>query len=102
MTLHRSEFSQLDLDMEQGNGGVRLIQSHHGGLDVPTDERVRGRVTEIQVVHGGDAPSILRVPSGQELWVAEEADKGLPEEPWTGEAIPSSSWEFLVTVQTSR
>ena len=87
---------------EGPGGGVRLIESHHGGLDVPTDERVRGRVTGIQVVQDGDAPSILRVPSGQELRAAEEADEGLLEDPWTGEAIPSGSWEFLVTVQTSR
>jgi hypothetical protein len=87
---------------EGPKGGVRLIESHHGGLDVPTDERVRGRVTEIQVVQDGDAPSILRVASGQELQAAEEADEGLLEDPWTGEAIPSGSWEFLVTVQTSR
>ena len=54
------------------------------------------------MVQDGDAASILRVPSGQELQAAEEVDEDLLEDPWTGEAIPSGSWEFLVTVQTSR
>ncbi|WP_091372769.1 DUF6578 domain-containing protein [Geodermatophilus sp. DSM 45219] len=87
---------------EEPDGGVRLIESHHGGLDVSTDERVQGRVTEIQVVQDRDAPSVLRVPSGQELHASEEADEDLLEDPWTGDAIPSRSGDFLVTVQTSR
>ena len=87
---------------EGPDGEVRLVESHHGGLDVPTDVRVRGRVTEIQVIRDADAPSILRVPSGQELHASEEADGDPLEDPWTGDAIPSWSWEFLVTVRTSR
>ncbi len=87
--------------LEGPEGGLRLMESHHGGLDVPPGERVRGRVTEIQVVQeDGDAPSILRLPSGQELRAAEEADESLLEDPWTGEVIPLGDW-FLITVQTS-
>ncbi len=87
---------------EGPEGGVRLIESHHGGLDVPTDERVRGRVTEIQVLQNGDAPSVLRVPSADELHASENADEEPLQDPWTGDAIRSESWEFLITVQTSR
>lgn len=88
--------------LEEPDGRVRLIESHHGGLDVSTTERVRGRVTEIQVLQDEDALSIMRVPSGDEMHAAEEADAHPLEEPWTGDPIPSKSWEFRVTVQTSR
>jgi hypothetical protein len=87
---------------EGPDGGVRLSESHHGGLDVPTDERIQGRVTDIRVVRDGDTPPILRVPSGQELRAAEEALDDLLQDPWSGEPVPSGSWDFLVTVQTSQ
>lgn len=87
---------------EEPDDRVRLIESHHGGLDVPTSERIRGRVTEIQVLQDEDALSILRVPRADEMHTAEEADLHPREDPWTREPIPPRSWEFLVTVQTSR
>jgi hypothetical protein len=88
---------------EGPDGRVRMLESHHGGLNVLTDERVRGRVTEIQVVQDGGEQSILRIPSADELHAAEEADTSPLEGSWTGDPLPlGSNWEFLVTVQTSR
>jgi hypothetical protein len=88
----------------KGPGGrMRLTETHHDGLDVPADERVRGRVTEIRVVHdAGVTQAILRVPSGQALLGFDEDDDGHLEDPWTGDVITSGSFEFLVTVRTSR
>jgi hypothetical protein len=84
------------------DGRSRLAESHHGGLDVRAGERVRGRVTEIQVVHdGGIGQPILRVPSGQALRGFDEHDDGHLEDPWTGDVIASESREFLVTVRTA-
>lgn len=82
---------------------MRLIESHHGGLDVRAGERVRGRVTGIQVMQdGGAARSVLRVPSGAALRGFDEDDDGHLEDPWTGDVIASESNEFLVNVRTSR
>jgi hypothetical protein len=84
------------------DGRIRLIETHHG-LDVPADARVRGRVTEIQVVQeSGTARPILRVPSGQALLGFDDGDDGHLEDPWTGDVIASESRDFLVTVRTSR
>jgi hypothetical protein len=85
------------------DGRMRLIESHHGGLGVRADERVRGRVTEIQVVReDGTAQSILRLPSGHALRGYDDGDDGHLEDPWTGDVITTESREFLVTVRTSR
>jgi hypothetical protein len=85
------------------NGQLRLIESHHGGLDVRADERVRGRVTEIQVIQdGGAALPILRIPSGAALRGFDEDDDGRLEDLWTGDVIEARSDGFLVTVRTSR
>ena len=85
------------------DGRLRLSETHHGGLDLAADERVRGRVTEIQVVHEGGTPlPVLRVPSGRALRGFDDDDDGHLEDPWTGDVITSDSREFLVTVQTSR
>ncbi|MCF6743467.1 hypothetical protein E9529_04105 [Blastococcus sp. KM273128] len=85
------------------DGRERLAESHHGGLDVRADERVRGRVTDIQVVRdGGVAQAVLRLPSGQALRGFDDGDDGHLEDPWTGDLLPSGSTEFLVTVRTSR
>jgi hypothetical protein len=82
------------------DGQVRLIETHH---HIDPDERVRGRVTEIQVVQdGGTTQPILRVPSGRALRGFDDDDDGHLEGPWTGDALPSGSGEFLVTVRTSR
>jgi hypothetical protein len=87
---------------EGPDGQIRLIETHHG-LDVPADARVRGRVTEIQVVQeSGTARPILRVPSGQALLGFDDGDDGHLEDPWTGDVIASGSRDFLVTVRTSR
>ena len=84
------------------DGQMRLAESHHGGLDVSADQRVRGRVTEIQVVHeGGATQAILRLPSGQALGGFDDDDDGHLEDPWTGDVVTSDSLEFLVTVRTS-
>ncbi|MGY2083918.1 DUF6578 domain-containing protein [Blastococcus sp. SYSU DS0539] len=84
------------------DGQMRLAESHHGGLDVSADERVRGRVTEIQVVHdGGGTQAILRLPSGEALRGFDDDDDGHLEDPWTGDVVTSASLEFLVTVRTS-
>jgi hypothetical protein len=87
---------------EDPDGRARLVESHHGGLDVAADERVRGRVTEIHVVQdSGALLPVLRVPSGAALRGFDEVDDGHLEDPWTGEVLASTSSEFLVTVQTS-
>ena len=84
------------------DGHMRLSETHHGGLDVPADERVLGRVTEIQVVQdGGTTLPILRVPSGRALRGFDDEDDGHLEDPWTGDVITSASRTFLVTVQTT-
>jgi hypothetical protein len=84
-------------------GRMRLIETHHGGLDVPADERVRGRTTEIHVVpDAGAAQPILRLPSGRALRGFDDDDDGHLEDPWTGDVITSGSTDFLVTVRTSR
>ncbi|WP_324276871.1 hypothetical protein [Blastococcus brunescens] len=50
------------------DGRLRRVESHHGGLSVAAEERVHGRVIEIQVVEDdGTAQPIHRVPSGQAL-----------------------------------
>jgi hypothetical protein len=88
---------------EGPDGQVRLIETHHGGLDVSADERVRGRVVELQVVlETGDAQSVLRVPSRPEMTRFDDGDDWLLTDPWTGEVITSRTVEFLVTVRPSR
>ncbi|SEK58535.1 hypothetical protein SAMN04515665_103105 [Blastococcus sp. DSM 46786] len=85
------------------DGLLRLAESRHGGLDVPADQRIRGRVTEIRVVQaGGVTQAVLRVPSGQALRGFGDDDDGHLEDPWTGDVVPSATSEFLVTVRTSR
>jgi hypothetical protein len=85
------------------DGQVHLTETHHGGLDVRAGERVRGRVTEIQVTQdGATAQPILRVPGGQALRGFDEDDDGHLEDPWTGDVIASEGSEFLVTVRTAR
>jgi hypothetical protein len=87
---------------EDPDGRARLVESHHGGLDVAADERVRGRVTEIHVVQdGGALVPVLRLPSGPALRGFDEADDGHLEDPWTGDVVASAGSEFLVTVRTS-
>ena len=89
--------------VEAPDGQTRLVESHHGGLSVDADERVQGRVTEIQVVlDGGALVPVLRLPSGAALRGFDEADDGHLEDPWSGDVVASTSSEFLVTVQTSR
>lgn len=84
------------------DGRMRLTETHHGGLDVSADERVRGRVIDVQVVQdGGSALSILRVPSGRALRGFDD-DDGHLEDPWIGDVIISAGEEFLVIVRTSR
>lgn len=85
------------------DGQMRLVASHHGGLSVAADERVRGRVVETHVVQeDGTAQPVLRVPSGPALRGFDDGDDGHLEDPWTGDVIPSGSRNFLVTVRTSR
>ncbi|MGY1844170.1 DUF6578 domain-containing protein [Modestobacter sp. SYSU DS0875] len=85
------------------DGRVHLVETHHGGLDVAADERVRGRVTDIQAVQGaGAAQPVLRVPGGPALRGFDDDDDGHLEDPWTGEVITSRPAEFLVTVRTAR
>ena len=87
---------------EAPDGQMQLAESHHGGLDVSADERIRGRVIEIQVVHdGGATQAIFRLPSGQALRGFDDDDDGHLEAPWTGDVITSASSEFRVTVRTS-
>ena len=82
------------------DGRMRLIETRH---DNPSGERVRGRVTEIQVVSdGGTTQPILRVPSGRALRGFDDGDDGHLEDPWTGDVITSESRNFLVTVRTPR
>lgn len=84
------------------DGRSRLAESHHGGLDVRADVRVRGRVTEIEVVlDGGTAQPVHRIPSGAALRGFDEDDDGHLRAPWTGEPIESEGSEFLVTVRTA-
>lgn len=86
------------------DGRLRLVESHHGGLSVAADERVQGRVIEIQVVEeDGTAQPIHRVPSGPALCgYDDDGDDGHLEAPWTGDVVASSSVEFLITVRTAR
>jgi hypothetical protein len=102
--IERNQLVDFRCIRSDGPGGhVRLTETHHGGLDVAADERVRGRVIEIHVVRGeGSAQPILRVPSGRALRGFDEDDDGHLEDPWTGQAVSSGSREFLVTVRTSR
>ena len=80
------------------DGRVRLVETHHD--DAPADERVQGRVTELQVVQaGGTTRSILRVPSGGALLGDDRIDDGHLEDAWSGEPVPSDSHVFLVTVR---
>ncbi|WP_241175799.1 hypothetical protein [Modestobacter sp. KNN46-3] len=82
-----------------GDGQERLVESPH---DFPVDERVRGRVVDVQVVHdGGVARPVLRVPSGGALRRVDEDDDGHLEDPWTGEVITSPGRDFFVTVRTT-
>jgi len=101
--IERNQLVDLQCIRYQGQGGpLRLIESHHE-LDVPAEQRVRGRVTEIQVVHeGGTAKPILRIPGGSALRGFDDDDDGHLEDPWTGDVISSDTGEFLVTVRTSR
>ncbi|MGY1828312.1 MULTISPECIES: DUF6578 domain-containing protein [unclassified Blastococcus] len=98
--IERGQLVDLRCIRHEGpDGRMRLVVSHHGGLDVPADERVRGRVTEIRVVRGGGpAQAVLRVPSGQALRGFGEEDDGHLEDPWTGEVVSPAGSEFLVTV----
>jgi hypothetical protein len=81
---------------------MRLIETHHG-LDVPADARVQGRVIWLEVVNSaGIAQPISRVPSGAALRGFDAGDDGHLEAPWTGDAIPTETPTFLVTVRTSR
>jgi hypothetical protein len=85
------------------DGHVRLIESHHGGLDAAADERVQGRVSDLHLVQqGGTKRAVLRVPSGLALRGLDDADDGHLEDPWTGEVVPAARPLFLVTVRTSR
>ena len=84
------------------DGRLQLIETHHD-LDVPAVERVRGPVTDIQVVpDGGTARAVLRVPSGAALRGFDDEDDGHLEDPWSGEVISAESAEFLVTVRATR
>jgi hypothetical protein len=83
------------------DGRMRLIETHHG-LDVPADVRVQGRVIWLEVVNSaGIAQPISRVPSGAALRGFDAGDDGHLEAPWTGDAIPTETPTFLVTVRTS-
>ncbi|MCA0145393.1 DUF6578 domain-containing protein [Blastococcus sp. LR1] len=85
------------------DGRLQLIESHHGGLGVAADERVHGRVTEIEVVDGaGGRQAVHRVPSGRALRGFDPDDDGHLEAPWTGEPVTAPGLDFLVTVRTSR
>lgn len=67
----------------------------------PTDEQVRGRVCDIQVVRpGASSQPILRVPSGLALR-GFDPDDGHLEDPWTGEPV-APGHDFLVTIRPSR
>jgi hypothetical protein len=102
--IERNQLVELSCIRYAGEDGhMRLIESHHGGLDVRADERIRGRVTEIQVMQdGGAAQPILRVPSGAALRGFDDDDDGHLEDPWTGDVIKAGSDGFLVTVRTAR
>lgn len=102
--IERDDVVDFDCIRHAGPDGlVHLIESHHGGIDVPPEVRVHGRVTEIQVVRGGgDAQPVLRIPSGRALCGFGDGDDGHLEDPWTGDVIESSGVEFLVTVRLSR
>ena len=99
--IERNQLVDFRCIRHQGTDGrMRLVESHHGGLDVPADERVRGRVTWLQVVHDdGIATAILRVPSGRALRGFAGDDDGHLEDPWTGDVITAGASEFLVTVR---
>ena len=56
------------------DGQMRLVETHD---HVDPDERVLGRVIEIQVVHdGGTTQQILRVPGGRALRGFDDDDDG--------------------------
>jgi hypothetical protein len=100
--VERNQLVDLPCIRYQGpDGQLHLVESHHE-VDVPADQRVRGRVTEVQVVgDGGFARPVLRVPSGRALRGFDPDDDGHLEDPWTGDVISSEAEEFLVTIQTS-
>ncbi|SFO88354.1 hypothetical protein SAMN05660464_1395 [Geodermatophilus dictyosporus] len=81
------------------DGQVRLVETHH---HVEHDERVRGRVTGIEVVlDEGTVQPVLRVPSGRALLGFDDDDDGHLEDPWTGVVVATGSTDFLVTVRRS-
>ena len=80
---------------------MHLTETHHG-LDVPAEERVSGRVVDLQVVQdGGESLPILRVPSGRALRGFDDNDDGHLEDPWVGDVLAATGDEFLVTIRTS-
>ncbi len=80
------------------DGRVRVVETHH---HIDPEERVRGRVTDIQVVSGGGTTRpILRLPSGRALRGSDDDDDGHLEDPWTGEVVTRGTLEFLVVVRT--
>ncbi|MCZ2820733.1 hypothetical protein O2V63_10365 [Modestobacter sp. VKM Ac-2977] len=99
--IERDQLVDLECIRHRGaDGREHLVESHH---DFPVDERVRGRVVDVQVVHhGGVARPVLCLPSGGALRGVDEDDDGHLEDPWTGEVITSTGEEFLVTVRTPR
>ncbi|WP_380160570.1 hypothetical protein [Kineococcus sp. R86509] len=84
------------------DGRERLVEGRHdiGEAGTPVYQRVRGRVTNLHVVHeDGTIEAIARVPSGSALCGTDDGDDGHLETPWTGELIAARGSEFLVTLQ---
>ena len=98
--IERDQLVDLDcLHVAGADGQVRLVQTNH---HPEPEERVRGRVRDLQVVRPGQ-PSrpIQRLPSGAALRGFDPDDDGHLETFRAGKPLPRTD-TFLVTVRPSR
>lgn len=84
-----------------GGGGqeARYVETHHDLASEKGTTLVRGRVTDIRVVHrDGSTEPVMRVPSGKALRGFDDLDDGHLERPWTSEPVVNDSGEFRLTI----
>ncbi len=96
--------SVVDIDclvVSRPDAAARYVESHHDRTTGQGVRKVRGRVTDLRIVHpDGSTESIERLPSGRALRGFDDADDGHLEQPWTGEPVLKDSSQFLLTILT--